>query len=66
MEVSRLQSSNNRAGLDMDYLKNVIVGFLEDPSNTTLVDVLVRLLDFSLEERQRISDRRSRSFFGLW
>jgi hypothetical protein len=44
------------------YLKNVLVRFLESPSDETLVPVLCRLLELSPSEVDRIESKRRSSY----
>ena len=50
-----------RGDVDLEYLKNVLIGGLESgelPASSHMLPVLARLLQFSPAEQQRIQQRR--------
>jgi hypothetical protein len=56
-EIADLQRQIKRGGLDLNYLKNVILGSFESgelPARSTMLPVLARLLEFSSEEMERV------------
>lgn len=56
-EIADLRRAGNRDGVDVNYLKNILVSAFEKgtlPKDSPMVDVLARLLHFSPKEIQRI------------
>lgn len=56
-ELSELERSRRREGLDMDYVKNVLVNAFEQgtlPKSSPMLIVLARLFEFSSQEMERI------------
>lgn len=75
-EIANLQRDANREGLDVDYLKNILVAAFEQgtlPNESPMLDVLARLLHFSPNEVERIKNappgharRSSKGLFPFW
>ncbi|CAL8472196.1 g11738 [Coccomyxa elongata] len=64
LEIAELQRKAKREGLDLTYLKNVILGGFasgELPANSSMLPVLGRLLEFSSEELDRVRNPRKRT-----
>lgn len=64
LEIAELQRKGKREGLDLTYLKNVILGGFasgELPANSSMLPVLGRLLEFSSEELDRVRNPRKRT-----
>ena len=56
-EIEELGASMQRSTVDVEYLKNVLVGFFESgelPLNSTVILVLSRLLQFSEKDKVRL------------
>ena len=56
-EMEELAASRQRSAVDVDYLKNVLVGFFEKgqlPANQQVINVLALLLQFSEKDKERI------------
>jgi len=62
-EIAELQRQAKREGLDLTYLKNVILGGFESgelPTKSSMLPVLGRLLEFSSEELERVKNSKKR------
>lgn len=62
-EIAELQRQAKREGLDLTYLKNVILGGFESgelPAKSSMLPVLGRLLEFSSEELERVKNPKKR------
>lgn len=61
-EVSQLRRMSRRDGVNMEYLKNIVLQFIclrDDTQRRTLARVLQTLLQFSPEEKQQVEDAYS-------
>ncbi len=59
-EIADLRRQTKREGLDVNYLKNVILGAFEAgelPVKSSMLQVLARLLEFSPAELERVKSR---------
>eukprot|EP01103_Thecamoeba_quadrilineata_P007249 TRINITY_DN1706_c0_g1_i4.p1 TRINITY_DN1706_c0_g1~~TRINITY_DN1706_c0_g1_i4.p1 ORF type:complete len:573 (+),score=190.14 TRINITY_DN1706_c0_g1_i4:577-2295(+) len=69
-EIRELERAKVRSSLNLDYLKNIIVKFLETDERQAMLPVLVTLLQISPEEVQRIkvasSSRSNNSKWSLF
>lgn len=76
-EVASLSREVKREGINLEYVKNIIVKFMLSEASpgsvehTGLVDVISDLLEFTPEDRRAIADCRkklatSNSIFGWW
>lgn len=57
LEIQELQAVQGRAGLNVEYLKNVLLGFFESgelPLNKQVLVVLDRLMLFTPQDRARV------------
>ena len=57
-EIAELRAQTGRSSVDVEYLKNVLLGFFESgelPANETVVSVLQRLLHFTERDRARLA-----------
>lgn len=64
--LEQLKRSKKRSHLDLDYLKNVLKSFMENPNEESLIPVIARLLEFSDDELKSIQSKRKPSLFNLW
>lgn len=63
-EIADLRRQVKREGLDLHYLKNVILGGFESgelPAKSSMLPVLARLLEFSNEELARMKNPKRRN-----
>lgn len=63
-ELNEYKRSKRREGLDMDYVKTVLVNAFENgtlPKTSPMLTVLARLFEFSPEEMRRIKRADSAS-----
>ena len=63
-EIAELRRQNKREGLDLTYLKNVILGGFEMgelSTRSSMLPVLARLLEFSPAELDRAMKLRART-----
>ena len=63
-EIAELRRQNKREGLDLTYLKNVILGGFESgelSTRSSMLPVLARLLEFSPAELDRASKPKARA-----
>lgn len=72
-EIQELQAVKSRSTVDVEYLKNIMIGFFEAgqlPHNEQVLVVLDRLLSFTARDKSRIWKQRQNdkgivaSFFG--
>ncbi len=62
-EIAELQRKGKREGLDLTYLKNVILGGFESgelPAKSSMLPVLARLLEFSSQELDRVRNPKKK------
>ena len=60
-QLAEMKASEKRHGLNMDYLKTIVVRFMmESQEKEELVPVLARLLEFSPEELRKVKEARSK------
>jgi GRIP domain len=67
-EIQELQARSGRSQLDVEYLKNVLVGFFESgelPANPQVLTVLARLLCFTDADRSRLLRSTSKKGTGF-
>jgi hypothetical protein len=63
-EIAELRRQVKREGLDLNYLKNVILGGFESgelPATSSMLPVLARLLEFSGDELARVKNAKRRT-----
>lgn len=63
-EIAELQRKGKREGLDLTYLKNVILGGFESgelPAKSSMLPVLGRLLEFSPKELDRVRNPKRKA-----
>ena len=63
-EIAELRRQNKREGLDLTYLKNVILGAFESgelSTRSSMLSVLARLLEFSPAELDRARKPKARA-----
>jgi chromosome segregation ATPase len=66
-QIRELDRSKTRETVNVDYLKNVVVKYMETEEHDRLVPVIATLLHLTPEEIARINDaRRRRSWSGLF
>eukprot|EP00898_Chlorokybus_atmophyticus_P003571 jgi/Chlat1/4214/Chrsp27S04296 len=54
-EINELSRSKTRESVDMLYLKNVVLKYMETNEQQTLLPVIARLLQFNQDEQARVS-----------
>ena len=60
-QLAEMKASEKRHGLNMDYLKTIVVRFMmESQEKEELVPVPARLLEFSPEELRKVKEARSK------
>jgi hypothetical protein len=62
-EIADLCAQKGRSSVDVEYLKNALLGFFESgelPANTQVLAVLERLLCFAEKDRERVVQLRER------
>jgi hypothetical protein len=65
--IKELERGSKRSGANLEYLKNMIIRWMEEDQQDQLFSVIATILQFSPEETQRlIAKRKSKSVFGLW
>eukprot|EP00475_Leptophrys_vorax_P034017 TRINITY_DN5436_c0_g1_i4.p1 TRINITY_DN5436_c0_g1~~TRINITY_DN5436_c0_g1_i4.p1 ORF type:complete len:464 (+),score=142.51 TRINITY_DN5436_c0_g1_i4:403-1794(+) len=62
--IADIERSKKRSHINFDYLKNVLLGFMENPNEETLIPVLCRLLELSPEEIERVQEKRRQGKSG--
>jgi hypothetical protein len=61
--IKDLERSSKRSGANMEYLKNMVVSWMEDTDSDQILSVIATILQFSPEELTRIKEKRkSRGF----
>ena len=63
-EIAELRAQTGRSSVDVEYLKNALLGFFESgelPANAQVLAVLERLLCFTARDRARLSGVRRRA-----
>lgn len=67
-EIQELQAVKSRSSVDIEYLKNIMIGFFEAgqlPHNEQVLVVLDRLLSFTPRDRSRIWKQQRQSDKGI-
>ncbi len=53
-EFDKMERNTNRSGLNLEYLKNIVVSFLESKSKKSLIPVLAQMLQLTADETNRL------------
>eukprot|EP00455_Lapot_gusevi_P001453 TRINITY_DN10583_c0_g1_i1.p1 TRINITY_DN10583_c0_g1~~TRINITY_DN10583_c0_g1_i1.p1 ORF type:complete len:736 (-),score=237.59 TRINITY_DN10583_c0_g1_i1:51-2258(-) len=65
--IKELERASKRNGANLEYLKNVIVAWMEGENQDQLLNVIATILQFSPAEVQKVKDKRkTKGLFGLW
>lgn len=65
--IKEMERSSKRSGANLEYLKNMIIRWMEEDQQEQLFSVIATILQFSPDETQRlVAKRKSKSVFGLW
>jgi hypothetical protein len=64
--VKELERASKRSGANLEYLKNMIVKWMEEDQQEQLFTVIATILQFSPDEMQRVNAKRKKGVFGLW
>jgi hypothetical protein len=60
-----LERTSKRSGANLDYLKNMVVAWMEEDSQEQVFQVIATILQFSPEEMARIKEKRKPQGFRV-
>jgi NADH:ubiquinone oxidoreductase subunit E len=63
-EIRELERAKKREGLNIDYLKAVVVNFLTSAEQQSMLPVLAQLLQFSPEDISKVNEKYNEGFIG--
>lgn len=66
-EIRELERTKRRDGANLEYLKNIVLKYMETQEHDKLMPVLTTLLQFSPEEVAKVQEARTaQQSGGLW